>query len=319
MSYVPAFERRYKSIGNVLSAITDYASRDTVIREAKSRLSKVGNATTSNAAAIANEVSVLNTALAHAAEQGRVEDVSHLAEELNSWVTHHVDVGERTALASLRQENAGHAKVVEQELSQLRDTGREKDTRIRELEAATTFHQDAAQQLRDKSQTQAVTLEARERTIQSLQTQLEQQKQASVTEVTEWKGKLEQTRSELHTQLEAKEATIADLQVRLLQQERAVDELRARKEKAWEEADKTVGIANEVFKAKAAIDVSKALREEGEQRNKQAESAIQRMSKFCSPTQKATVGRPTNEDIESVLQRMKSVLDSENTTVEEMD
>lgn len=76
---------------------------------------------------------ILNTALAHVAKKGRVEDVSHLTEELNGWLKHQVDVGERTALAALRQENAAQGEVAEQELLQFRDKGREKDTRIREV------------------------------------------------------------------------------------------------------------------------------------------------------------------------------------------
>ncbi|RMX88693.1 hypothetical protein D0869_01438 [Hortaea werneckii] len=224
MSYVPAFERRYKSIGNVISAITDHASRDTVIEEGKLRLSK--------------EVDVLNTALAHAAEKGRVEDVSHLTEELNGWLKHQVDVGERTALAALRQENAAQGEVAEQELSRLRDKGREKDTRIRELEASTTSHQDAAQQLRDKTQTQAVTLEKKEETIQSLQVQLEQQTQASVTEVTQLKSQSEQSRNDLLAQLEASENQATDLKRKWDAERRRTDDLQpkavalAEKEKA---------------------------------------------------------------------------------------
>ena len=238
MSYVPAFERRYKSIGNVISTLTDHASRDTVIEEGKSRLSKVGKATTAEAAAIANEVDILNTALAHAAEKGRVEDVSHLTEELNGWLKHQVDVGERTALAALRQENAAQREVTEQELSRLRDKGLEKDTRIRELEAATTSHQDAAQQLRDKTQTQAVILEEKEETIQSLQQQLEQQKQASVTEVTQLKSQSEQSRNDLLAQLEASENQATDFKRKWDAERRRADDLQpkavalAEKEKA---------------------------------------------------------------------------------------
>ncbi|KAI7268117.1 hypothetical protein KC345_g7718 [Hortaea werneckii] len=207
MSYVPAFERRYKSIGKAISTLTDHASRDTVIGEGKSRLSKFGNATTADAAAIAKEVAILNTALAHAAEEGRVEDVSHLTEELNGWLEYQVDVGERTTLATLRQENAAQGEVAEQ----LRDKEREKDTRIRELEAATTSHQDVAQQLRDKTQTQGMTLQEKEKTIQSLQAQLEQQKQASVTEVTQLKSQSEQSCNDLLAQLEASENQATDL------------------------------------------------------------------------------------------------------------
>ncbi|KAI7218379.1 hypothetical protein KC333_g3658, partial [Hortaea werneckii] len=230
MSYVPAFERRYKSIGNVISTLTDHASRDTVIEEAKARLSKAGKATTAKAAAIAKEVDILNTALAHAAEKGRAEDVSHLSEELNGWLKHQLDVGERTALAALRRENAAQGEVAEQELSQLRDKGREKDTRIRELEAATTSHQDAAHQLRDKIQTQAVTLEEKEQTIQSLRAQLEQQTQASVTAVTEVKSQSEQTRNELMAQLKASKDRVSDLE-RSLDTERArADDFETQKE-----------------------------------------------------------------------------------------
>ncbi|KAI6837484.1 hypothetical protein KC340_g6383 [Hortaea werneckii] len=127
--------------------------------EGKSRLSKVGKATTAKAAAIAKEVDILNTALAHAAEKGRVEDVSHLTQELNGWLKHQVDVGERTALAALRQENAAQGEVAEQELSQLRDKGREKDTRIREREAATTSQEDTTLRLRNDNRDQNVALE----------------------------------------------------------------------------------------------------------------------------------------------------------------
>ncbi|KAI7156257.1 hypothetical protein KC349_g6391 [Hortaea werneckii] len=136
MSHVPAFERRYKSmerryksIGNVINTLTDHASRDTVIEEGKSRLSKVGKATTAEAAVIAKEVDILNTASAHVAKKGRVEDVSHLTEELNGWLKHQVDVGERTALAALRQENAaqGEAEASSQEdiTLQLRNDNRD--------------------------------------------------------------------------------------------------------------------------------------------------------------------------------------------------
>lgn len=384
MSYVPAFERRYKSIGNVLNAITDLASRDTVIDEDKSRLDKAGK-TTGKAAAIAKEVSVLNTALAHASEEGRAEDVYHLAEELNGWAKHQVDVGHRTALTALRQENAGQAKVAEQELSQLRGKGLEKDKRIRELEAGATSQEDTTLRLRNENRDQKVALEENEKIIRSLEAQLEQQKQqnlASVTEVTEWKNKVGQTRSELQTQIQAmedqaaglkksldteraraddfeiqkeinsdqalrlyhslnaaktrigqledhvfsledtigtKDATIAGLQANLGEKEREAESLRASKEKAWDEADKTVSVANEAFKAKAAIEVSKNLREEGEQLLKEADAAVQTMSKLCSPEDVAKVKGTADEDIESVLQRMKSVLDSNATDVEGMD
>ncbi|KAI7355193.1 hypothetical protein KC367_g5455 [Hortaea werneckii] len=306
MSYVPAFERRYKSIGKALSTLTDHASRDTVIGEGKSRLSKFGNATTADAAAIAKEVAILNTALAHAAEEGRVEDVSHLNEELNGWLEHHLHVGERTALAALRQENAGQSKEFED------------------------LQRTVAQREKDKDET-----------IRSLQAELEQQKQASVTKVTEMKNKLDETRIELQAQLEAKEAqtaglkesldaleetlgtkdaTIADLEGCLEEKKREVNELWARKEKAWDEAGKTVDIANEAFKARAAIDVSKSLRVEVEGELKEAESTIETMSQFCSPADVAKVKQtPEEDEIETVLQRMKSVLDAEGTTVEEMD
>ncbi|KAI7083669.1 hypothetical protein KC356_g7396 [Hortaea werneckii] len=305
MSYVPAFERRYKSIGNVIGALTDHASRDTVIEEGNSRLSKVGKATTADAATIAKDVGVLNRALAHAAEKGRVEDVAHLTEELDGWVKHLVDIGERTALAALRQENAGQSKEFED------------------------LQRTVAQREKDKDET-----------IRSLQAELEQQKQASVTEVTEWKNKLDETRSGLQAQLEAKEAqaaglkesldalqetlgtkdaTIANLEGRLEEKKREVNELWARKEKAWDEAGKTVDIANEAFKARAAIDVSKNLKREVEGELKEAESAIETMSQFCSPADVAKVRQmPEEDDIETVLQRMKSVLDAEGTTVEEM-
>ncbi|KAI7229007.1 hypothetical protein KC330_g7639 [Hortaea werneckii] len=353
MSYVPAFERRYKSIGNVLGAITDYASHNTPIEEGKSHLSKAGNATTGNAAAIANEVSVLNMALAHASEKSRAEDVSHLAEELNGWMKHQVGIGERTALAALRQENVGQAKVVEQELLQLREKVLKKDERIRELEAGVTSQEDTTLQLCNDNRAQKVTLEKNGKTIQSLQAQLEQQKQASVTEVTKLKSQFEQTRNELMAQLKASKDRASDLERsldteraraddfetqketnsnqalrlyhslnaakdhgRLEEKEREADRLLASKEKAWDEAENTIGVANEAFKANAAIDVSKNLREQGEQRLKEAESTIQMMSKLCSPTE---IEQTADEDIESVLQRMKSVLDSNDTTVEEMD
>ncbi|KAI7376762.1 hypothetical protein KC336_g19705 [Hortaea werneckii] len=305
MSYVPAFERRYKSIGNVISALTDHASRDTVIEEGKSRLSKVGQATTADAVAMAKEVDILTRTLAHAAEKGRAEDVSHLTEELNGWLKHLVDVGEHTALSALRQEKAGQSKEFED------------------------LQRTVAQQEKDKDET-----------IRSLQAELEQQKQASVTEVTEWRNKVDETRSELQAQLEAKEAqaaslkesldaleetlgtkdaTIADLQGRLEEKKREVNELWARKEKAWDEAGKTVDIANEAFKARAAIDVSKNLREEAEQGSKEAKSTLQALSERWSLADAPKVKHAGDEEIESVLQRVRDVLNPDATTVEEMD
>ncbi|KAI7239464.1 hypothetical protein KC365_g4093, partial [Hortaea werneckii] len=131
--------------------------------------------------------------------------------------------------------------------------------------------------------------------------------------------RLEDHISSLQETLGIRDATIAGLEDSLEETERETQWLRASTDKAWDEAEETVGIANEAMKARAAVHVSHNLRKQSKECNVIAESATQRMSKICTPAHKATVGRPTDEDIESVLQRMKSVLDSEATTVDEMD
>ncbi|GAB1743770.1 hypothetical protein NU219Hw_g691t1 [Hortaea werneckii] len=125
-------KKRYKSIGNVLIAITDYVSRDTVIVKDKSRLYKAGK-TTAKGAAIANE--------------------------------RDVGIGERTALAALRQENVGQAKVAEHELSQLRDQGLEKYQKTRKLEAGATSQEDTALRLRNDNRDQELALEENRKTL----------------------------------------------------------------------------------------------------------------------------------------------------------